>query len=199
MLKNTDDTYNVLNKNDLKRFSVAIGITCTSLFISLIQPKEVKATENSSKIETNYNSGRDYYYQIYDKIYQNLDLNSFDSRLIDIYQNGTIIIDEKEYPLERLRVRHTENGNTHFILSGDNHLDVYTKEKFDDKVDFVCPFRDSTIFFNMYQDGIITSDKINLSKEDMEKYSSDWTPDTHVGIPRLMAERETNKIYRKGR
>ena len=201
MLKNTDGTYKVLNKKILKRVSLFAGISCTSLFVSLMQPKEVKTTDNNVKVEANYNSDRDYYIKIYDEIYQSLDLNSFDSKFMDIYQNGIIVVDGKEYPLEDLRVRHAENGTTHFVLFEDNFFDVYTKEKFNDKIDFFCSFRDSTIFFDMYKDGIITSDKINLSKEDMEKYSTDWVPDTHVGIPRLMAERETSKIYRnrKGR
>lgn len=155
--------------------------------------------ENNVDLREKYASGRDYYFHIYAKIYNNLDLDSFDSKFMEIYRDGIIVIDEKEYPLEKLRVRHTQNGITHFILSGNNHLDVYTKERFDDNIDFVCPFRDSTMFFNMYKDGIISSVRINLGKDVMEKYSNGWIPDTHVGIPRLMAEREANKIYLKSK
>ena len=48
------------------------------------------------------NDARDYYFSIYKKIYNELNMEEFDSNFIDLYNNEIILEDEKEYPLEEV-------------------------------------------------------------------------------------------------
>lgn len=209
-MKNTDKNYKIINKKIGKRIAVTSEITLTGLLLVSFKNNSVQfdrnnyssdivSSENDSNHSTSINKEDAYhrYYKIYNEIIQNLNIHQFDDKFLDIYNNGIIVIDGREYPIEKLRLRHLESGITHFTFPGKNHVDVFTGEYFDGREDAVCPFRNSSIFYQMYQDGSIQSKQIIVNKDIFQTYAKDWDKTIHTETPKLKAEVEANKIYRK--
>ena len=196
-LNNTKNELKITKRKKGKMIALMAGITASSMLISIINPKAVNA-QTTNQEEYYGNDARDYYFSIYEKIYKELNMEEFDSKFIDLYNNGIILEDEKEYPLEEVRVkRNSTNNEIHFILLDDFQKDIITGNTIESiETGYWPAFRDTTIFYEMYKDGKFKENKITLDEEVLE-YAKDWNGEIHTEIPRLKAEKETNEIYKK--
>ena len=219
-MKNTEKKYNI-TKNNIKKILITTQIAATTLFISLVLPTIKNSTNDSNnlKIEqeqdneiinnentkTNKNEMiaekfTDYkgiYDNIYVKKYKETNDDNFDKKFSKIYHESLLKIGDKEYKIDDLDIRHTINGTTHFVINGYNHYDIFTQEEFYDDEDYFAAFRDSTIFYNMYKDGVINSTEITLTYDMLKPYKENWTPSNHTEIKRLYVEKITSQEYQE--
>lgn len=143
-----------------------------------------------------HNNGHEMY-DIYSRVYldtiKEIDKNSFDEYFIDIYHNGKYYIDEKEYDVNELYIVTTENGENHIIKAGENKRDIITGQTFEEKrINIEC-LRNTSIFYKLYQDGIISTKEIKLDNNTLSKYVNEWDGQNQYEIPELIADKEARK------
>lgn len=201
-MKNTVNKSKIINMN-YKKIAIKSGIAISSLllYISPVKAKTIERTPKQNHIESQeeIDDPKFFWQTTYKNIYENLNIQDFDEEFLNVYNNiQYIIIDEKEYPINNIQVKQLENTNeVHFTYTGKNRIDLFTNESFTGKLKSNCDLKDSTIFYQLYCDGYIKEDKLMVTSEELQKYGNKWDGKIQTQTPDLMAEQQTNEIFKK--
>lgn len=185
-------------KNKLDKEKVCKNlIISTALVSSLITIPILKQEIIQNQSE---NIGREMY-NAYSRVYldtfSELDKTKFDDKFIDIYYNGKYYIDEIEYDVSELYIVTTENGKNHIIKAGENKKDIISGQIFEEKKTNIECLRKTSIFYKLYQDGIIGTKEIKIDKDTLNKYVIEWDGQKQYNIPELIADKKATEYIKR--
>lgn len=174
---------------------------CRSIIISTILTASL-VNAHILKQETIQNKGIGHeMYNTYSKAYldtiSELDKTKFDETFIDIYHNGKYYIDETEYDVSELYIVTTENGENHIIKAGENKRDILTGQLFEEKKINIDCLRKTSIFYKLYQDGIIKDKEIIIDRNILNQYVNEWDGQNQYEVPELVADKEARERIRR--
>lgn len=205
-MKNTEKEYKIKQSKKLKRILVGTGISVTALcLVYITQKDDLKQEKESTTIETEANkdtincNGRDEYMRMYMENMKELEQKEYDLNFREIYKQSNdmkLIIDEEELPIKSVFIASADDGNDHLLIAGENKTDILTKKPIEGRNDYYT-FRDSSMFYQMYKDGIINNNEIRISKEKMQEYLTNWDHEINDGIQEIEAKYKTNEEYRE--
>lgn len=193
MLKNTEKNSKIIKHKSSKRYILTTGVIASSLFMIFCQYHQQE--KSSKNIESTQDDNHNRFSNIYQKIYETLELNQFDQQFLNIYQNGQITIKDEQYTLNQIYLKKCEDETVHFIVAGKNKIDLLTKEVINSPFTLTCSFKNTDIFYQMYLDGIIKNEQIEVNPQIYQLYANTWNGERHEQTPELKSEIETNKIY----
>ena len=194
---NTNKNYRIDEKN-IKNPTKTFGkITAFSLSIALAFTLGggIKETEIKGNVvnETNYTAYNEYYIESL----ENINMDEFDSKFLEIYKNGILNINGKEYEITNLHLGITEDNVVHLFEGGNNNYDVLLEEEYENDCSNLCQFRNSTVFLNLYKNGVITSNYTEVNKDVFINEVKTWDGKSHEETPALKARSEANAKYEK--
>ena len=120
----------------------------------------------------------------------------FDEDFVNIYRNGKYFINDDEYGIKEVYIVKLENEEYHLIKAGDNKRDIITGDSFNDKPVLICCFRDSDVFYKLYEMSQINSDKILLN-DFIKNFIILWNGMKHEEVPELRADSIAKENYRR--
>ena len=91
----------------------------------------------------------------YPKIYDALEMECFDDRFIDIYENSKISINNKIYDIQQIYLKSMPNGEVHYIDANNTNIDLLTGLEIKEEKS-ITRLMDSSIFYEMYLKKLIT-------------------------------------------
>ena len=184
-----------------RKYKLDKSKVCRNLIISAILTTSL-LNAHILKQETMHNNDIGHeMYSTYSKAYldtiSELDKTKFDKTFIDIYHNGKYYIDEIEYDVSELYIVTTNNGENHVIKAGENKRDILTGQIFEEKrINIEC-LRNTSIFYKLYQDGIITSKEIKLDKNILAQYVRAWDGQNQYEVPELIADKKARERIKR--
>ena len=98
-----------------------------------------------------------------------------------------------------IKLRHyqrVESGENHIIKAGENKYNILTKQTIEEKKVNIQCLRNTSIFYTLYQDGLITSKEIKLDKNVLAKYIKQWDGQNQYEVPELIADKEARDYIR---
>ena len=186
----------IIKKNILSKMTLATGITVSMMFVSMSINDEI-GKEKTSEITQKHNPE---YYNTYMRAYvdslKKMDLREFDSHFIDTYNNVKYLVNNQEYDSNQVYIVELEDNSKHLIIAGENNIDIMTNTKMEGKKINICCFKESTVFYQMYLDGIIKNNTLVVDNN-LSNYVNSWDGKRHSAIPALKAESEASDVYRK--
>lgn len=180
----------IIDKKICKSIIISTAIAAALLNAPIL--KEDNNTEIIDKGHEMYNA----YSRVYLDTISELDKTQYDEKFIDIYRNGKYYIDEIEYDVSELYIVTTESGENHIIKAGENKYDILTKQTIEEKKVNIQCLRNTSIFYTLYQDGLITSKEIKLDKNVLAKYIKQWDGQNQYEVPELIADKEARDYIR---
>ena len=179
-----------LDKNKkIDKVIIIGGIASFALILSVGLPHKSQTTQNSEFNKYSY-----YYLQSLDE----MDYNKFDNNFINIYENGKYIIDGVKYGIDELYLVTTNDTTKHLIKAGEN-IDIITNEPLNGtKIGIIC-LKKTSLFYNMYKDGLITNNTISLSKQILNQYIEKWDGKKQYMVPELEADKEATEQIKKAK
>ncbi len=191
-LKNTENPKKIKKRNIVIP-SIAIGgaiVFSLAATLTLDNINESKETAIADSEEYLYYQGQ------YLNSLNNLNSNDFDQNFDNIYNDITFKYNGQEYPGPSLFIVEYDDGSTHLVYSDNNKVDLFTNEPITAKKAKIVAFRESSAFYKMYKDGLITSTDFELSTN-IISYINSWDGEKHTATPDLAAEKEANEAYDK--
>ena len=188
-MKNTDKEYQIIKKNNNLKKYIAGSAVVTSLFIAAISMAKNNEMERQ-KGEEEYN----YYQSTFIEAVNSIDESSIDVNFDNIWHNGKYIINNKEYSIKQIYISILDNGQVVLTDADQSNINILTNEVFNNKEVKICLFKNSSVFYQMYQNGIITNEDIILDNNTIN-YISNWDGKRHNGVAELMAESIANEQY----
>ena len=206
-MKSINKKSEIKKHTKLKRYLIGSGISISAVCLLYVsnQPLNKDNDNKGPVIETTSLSndsitceGRDEYLNIYIEQMANIDNKKYDPKFIDIYKNKelTVIVDDdKKYDVDLIYLAKTEDDKDHYFLVEGEKKDLFTNESLDDRETYYT-LTDSSIFYRMYQDGLINDEgTINISSDQMKEYLNTWDHDINHGIPEIEARYAANEEY----
>ena len=183
-LINADKKYIITSKNIINKNSIIDNAVVFDFAISFIEASNNKRKKHGEGQER-YN----YYYSIYFDTIKKLDKDSFDKNFIDIYKNGIYFINNKNYNVKDIYITKLDDGSVHLYKAGNNNEDILIDQSFSGKKQYICCFRESSVFLELYKNGIIADKNIDLHSPEIKNYINEWNGLRHYAIPELEADR----------
>ena len=100
--------------------------------------------------------------------YLNTNTDEFDLNFDFIYKNAKYIYNDKEYKGTSIYIVEYDDNTTHLVDANNNMVDLLTEEKITAKRIKMSLFKESSLFYELYKNGIINNNEIELSKEYIE-------------------------------
>ena len=191
MLENTEKKLKIVKKNIGKRF-LFNGTCVTSLMValSLSGGNIINKASNSENNDVGCDSSYGIYSVNYIKELENMDYSKFDEKFINIYDNGQYILKNQKYNIGEIYILRLENGDVHLIQAGNNNEDILTHEKFEGKNNSLLCFRDSSIFYDLYLNGIVLE---TTDLDNVKDFIKKWDGTRHLQVPKNKADYEASK------
>jgi len=117
----------------------------------------------------------------------------FDSEFENICQNIMFICD-KEYKSNQILIVKYDNGISHLIDADNNKQDLITKESLSGKKKRICYFNESSVFYELYKQGLIKDNKILLNIN-LQQIVNDWDGERHNKTLDLAAQKYAKEQY----
>lgn len=199
-IKNTEQSIKIKSKNYGKRITIMSGIIITTLFSNYTKNSKNEIIKENKRIESTMDSEYNKYTNIYQNVVLNLDDKYFDSKFLALYNNlnMTLQIDEKKYSLDEVYLKELEDGSYHLIKAGENKIDLLSNENLDIGTS-KGKLKDASFFYQMYKDGILNFENINIDKVLFQQYIDSWDGKIHEEVPGLKAKMKTDEIYQNKR
>lgn len=191
MIKNTKESKKIVKEKKNKMIKIKTGIIVSSLFLALSQNVYANTIENIDEEIESYSIESDY---LFEEILDSLNKEEFDEKLMDIIDNGVLIYDNQEYEVKTLQLKQQENGNSYLTCYYNPTRDILSGEDIGYNWENLSQFGNSTIFYQMYDEGIITSKEIKVEKNTLQKYINEWDGKEHNKTPFLKAKEEMMKL-----
>ena len=128
--------------------------------------------------------------------YLNTNTDEFDLNFDFIYKNAKYIYNDKEYKGTSIYIVEYDDNTTHLVDANNNMVDLLTEEKITAKRIKMSLFKESSLFYELYKNGIINNNEIELSKEYIE-YIKNWNGERHRETKDLMAEEYASNAFKE--
>lgn len=140
-------------------------------------------------------------WEYYDRVYQYSISRKYDNRIVDIYDNYQIIVDDITHPIKSFYVTFNSNSidkDLHLISVKNECTDILTKEIEKHNYNDIVAFRDTTAFIKLIDsDAVIVNDKekaITISdKEKANMIIKNWDGMLHDKVAETDAVEEDKK------
>ena len=202
-IKNTNKHYKIVNQNNSIKKTVIGGVIIFALFTSLNQDSIISKKDNENNKEQETIS---YTYIERDEVcrqHSNADIEAlkiikdynFDEIFDDIYHNGKYIIDNRKYPIDSLYITILEDGSIHLVYVEENKIDILTSTEILSKKIKITSFRDSSIFYNFYNDGMFTDKELKIDSSTLKPFIDSWDGLSHSETHDLKLKEVSDKLY----
>ena len=189
-LKNTEKKYLIIKNNNIGKKYIVGGILVTSLLLTYVGINSYERyIEKSGQEQYNY------YSIAYIDSLNTMDRSQFDYNFVNIYKKGKYIINNKIYDINTVYIAKMEDGSVHIYRAGENDYDILTNQKIYGKKKVICCFRDSSIFFKLYYDGLFVDENIKIDNNTLQKYINEWDLTKHNEVPELKASNEADDKF----
>lgn len=189
-MNNTNKKYKIIKNNSINKKYIIGGVLVTTLFISCAKPNNIKKEYDLGQEQYNYYSTE------YMNAINNMNESEFDNNFINIYKNGTYTINNQKYEINTIYISKLKDGSVHIYKAGENNYDIINSNEFYEKKKVVCCFRDSSVFFKLYEDGVFTNENIEIDNQILQDYINEWDSTKHTKLPELKADSEASKKYK---
>lgn len=186
-LKNTNENKKIVNRNTNFKKVIAGGVIVFSLATTVIALNEdapqILDSEEYGFYSTHYldNLGK-------------INPGDYDTKFGQIYDNVTYSYNGNSYSGTSLYIISYDDGTVHLIDSDDRKHDLLTKEDINAKRTGICLFKESSVFYELYEAGIIKNEHVELSP-DYKSAINNWDGNKHYQTVDLVAQQETEKEY----
>lgn len=188
-LNNTQEKRKIIRKNVPLNKIVIGGVVVFSLATVLFSANQMKP-----KILDSEEYG--YYSTHYIENLHNITPDNYDSAFNEIYKNVSYSYDGNTYSGSAIYIISYDDGSVHLVDSNNRTHDLLTNEELTTKRKYVVPFKESSIFYELYESGIIQDENIQLSSTYSDMIRS-WDGKKHYKTVDLVAEKETRAEYQK--
>lgn len=178
MLKNTKEKITIKNMTIGKRIFLTSGIVLSSLCFSL----PVKA-------DSDFNEYAGIYYDVSEKI-----KGDFDPVFEKFYDTGVVNIDDNSYDIKDLYVKTMEDDKHYLTMAGAKD-DLLTSLPISGEQKSTLAFRKTSFLYDIYKDGYITDNTLEIDKEKLQDYLDKWDMKEQSEVMDLKVEQEANKEY----
>lgn len=182
-MKNVSKKCKIKNKNTKKMVILAGGIVVFSLAGS------IKFKQKNTEEYINY------YSHFYLESINRTD-DVFDQKFVNIYNKEDIAIGNKTYKLNSLYLIKNSDDKVYLKVAGEDNIDILTNESFGRNRKEICAFRDSSLFYVLYQNGILKQNGIENPNEFINIINT-WDGEKHDKTKELLAEKRASEEYRK--
>lgn len=188
-LNNTQEKRKIIRKNVPLKEVIAGGLVIFSLAAVVFSANQMK-----SEILDSEEYG--FYSTHYIENLHNINPADYDSKFGEIYENVSYSYDGKTYSGLAIYIISYDDGSVHLVDSNNRAHDLLTNEELTAKRKHVVPFKESSIFYELYESGIIQDENVQLSSSYSDMISR-WDGKKHYKTVDLVAERETSAEYQK--
>ena len=157
MLKNTKEKMTVKNLSIGRRMFLTSGVVLTSFCLSL----PVRA--NSDTMDSEFNK----YASIYFDASKKINDNNFNHDFEKFYNTGTVNIEDKEYSIKELYIK-TMDNNENYLTKAGEQKDLLTSLPISGKKKSTLAFRKASILYDIYEDGYISDNTLEINKEKLK-------------------------------
>ena len=201
-MKTIDKKSKIVEVKKVAKKVILGNLTISSLFIFGTTGMTTREAKDESKIvseevdDVKRSNCEEYsfYHRTYSDAFNDLNDEDFDQVFQDIYINGKYIINGVEYDIKEVYITKLDDESIHVYKAGDNRKDVITNQIFAGKNKKICCFRDSSIFYELYENNIINSNEIILDINNIEEINN-WDGTKSDKTKHLMAEKITKEEY----
>ena len=192
-IKNTTNTKKIIKRNIFNKRVIATGLVIFSLAAVLVFNSKT-SNDNGPEYQQAYNLESEefnYYSTHYLDILRNLNPNDFDQTFAGIYKNVMYSYNNNFYNGSSVFIVNYDDGSTHLVDSNNPKSDLFTGESINSKKTKMVLFKESSLFYELYTNGVITSDSVTLSSE----YINNWDGEKHYQTVDLVAQKEASESY----
>ena len=126
----------------------------------------------------------------------NVKLEDYDYNFNQIYDNVTYKCNKKNYSGMSIYIVSYDDGTVHLIDSDNRKKDLITNEPIIGKRTKIMPFKQSSVFYDLYSLGVIKDENVILSSDYLNVIAG-WNGEKHYKTIDLVAERETSLQYQE--
>ena len=119
-----------------------------------------------------------YYSSKYNEYFDNNPEDNFDPIFTKIYNDAKFICNNQEYDGATIYIVQYDDNSVHLVYSSNNKYDLITGDMINAKKTRFVKFRESSAFYELYENGIITDSEINITN-DYLNYISNWNGQNH--------------------
>lgn len=113
-------------------------------------------------------------FEMYSKAVEDLKGESYDLDFVKLSDNPTFEIDGVEYKGKDFYLRMLDNGDVYYSNLKDKNTNLFTKEQMDGEIVKTTAVYKSSIFYDMYEDGILKGSPIEVDKDVYQEYANSW-------------------------
>lgn len=214
-MKNTNKHFKIKEKNFFNKKEIVAGVVLFSL-LSFVSSDTLSVDNDESPVtpvttnqtydkevenqkETNNEIGCNEKYNYYSSKYleslKNMDENSFDKNFRTIYDLNEYTINGQTYESRLIYITKYEDGSVHLIkVDEQEDVDLFDKTKIESKQTGFCKFKNSSIYYELYKQGIIKDGEV---PSEVKNLISSWDGKKSTATPSLQAEEEASEEYKK--
>lgn len=189
MLNNTSESKKIVKRNVLLNGMLIGGVVTFSLATVLFSANQMKPEILDSEEYGFYSTH-------YIENLHNINPDDYDSKFDEIYKNVSYSYDDNTYSGLAIYIISYDDGSVHLVDSDNRKYDLLTNEVLTAKRKNVVPFKESSIFYELYESGIIEDENVQLSSAYSDMISR-WDGKKHYKTVDLVAERETSAEYQE--
>lgn len=187
-LNNTSEGRRIIKRNVPLKEIIVGGVVVFSL------AKVVAASQMKPEILDSEEYG--FYSTHYLEHLRSEDEANYDSNFRKIYDNVTYTSGDNTYSGLAVYIVSYDNGEVHLIDSDDRKHDIITGDSVTGDRVKVMPFRESSVFYELYELGIIQDENVILSDNFID-YINRWDGEKHYQTVDLVAEQKTSIEYKE--
>lgn len=201
-MKSIKDKKTIMKRNIKFQKAIASGLvvfSLTGVIWGLSNNNEKRNDISSEGTQASYIADSEEYLFYSGKYSEYLKKNNkedFDSIFSQIYENARFLFNGNEYKCKAIYIVSYDDGSIHLVDANNNKYDLLTGELISAKRTNIVPFRESSLFYELYLNGIITSSDIQLSNN-FKTYIESWDGTKHNQTLDLSAEAYAKDEYQK--
>ncbi|MBR2678720.1 MAG: hypothetical protein IKE63_04815 [Bacilli bacterium] len=188
-LKNTSEPKLIINRDvPLKKVIgggvIIFSLAATFVTIDKLGPEMLDSDE--------YGFYSTHYLENLNQINQ----KDYDLRFDEIYRNVTFSYNNNTYSGSSIYIISYDDGKAHLVDSNNRNIDLLTNESIKAKKTKAIPFKESSVFYQLYVAGIIKDEDVILSPNYLNIIAN-WDGEKHYQTVDLVAEQKTKLEYRE--
>lgn len=188
-LNNTSDNKKIIKRNVPLKEMIVGGVVIFSLATAVLGINQMKPEILDSEEYGFYST------HYLDNL-RSEDESNYDSNFVKIYNDVTYTCGDNTYSGLSIYIVSYDDGSVHLIDSDNRSQDLITGDDITGKRVHVMPFRESSVFYELYASGIIQGENVTLS-DTFLNYISRWNGEKHYQTVDLVAEQKTSLEYQE--
>ena len=181
-MKNTNGNYRITKKKLFNKFVIIGGIAVSSFFMNDFAHACTTDAPGQyvSQIGADIVFGdEDYEDELYQRAVEELKGTQFDLDFVELCNRPVFVVDGVEYKAKEFIIRLLEDGTAYITTLKNPKVNILTGEEVEGKVVLSMSLYKTSIYYQMYVDGVITDKNIVVDKEIFKKYADNWDGKMH--------------------